>query len=184
MLASAQYFEVFDIDTSEYPIMKAKFYSIDANGKQILNHTPADFEITENGEPRDVISVSCPKQNEDPFSVVIAVDVSSSMSGDRIQNSKQAIKSFIDLMPNNESEVAIIAFNDGNYFISDFSTNKAQLKSKVEGLTAGGATVYSGNPEIGTKEIPLDLSNYANGRYYIKLTNPTITKTEIFEVVR
>jgi len=39
MIASAQYFDVFDIDTSEYPIMKAKFYSIDANGKQILNQT-------------------------------------------------------------------------------------------------------------------------------------------------
>ena len=73
MIASAQYFDVFDIDTSEYPIMKAKFYSIDANGKQILNHTPTDFEITENGEPRDVISVSCPPQNEEPFSFVITI---------------------------------------------------------------------------------------------------------------
>lgn len=37
---------------------------------------------------------------------------------------------------------------------------------------------------IGVKEINLDLSNYPNGRYYIKLTTPTITKTEIIEVVR
>ena len=142
MLATAQYFDVFDIDTSEYPIMKAKFYSIDANGKQILNHTPADFEITENGEPRDVISVSCPQQVEEPFSVVIAVDISSSMSGSRIENSKNAIKSFIDMVPDNGSEVAIIAFNSKNFYVSDFSSNKDRLKIKVENLNAGGGTNF------------------------------------------
>jgi hypothetical protein len=44
--------------------------------------------------------------------------------------------------------------------------------------------VYSGTPSTGSQEINLDLSKYASGRYYIKLTTPTITKTEIIEVVR
>jgi hypothetical protein len=52
-----------------------------------------------------------------------------------------------------------------------------QIGNKVE-------TVYSGTPSTGQQEINLDLSKYASGRYYIKLTTPTITKTEIIEVVR
>ncbi|PKL80898.1 MAG: hypothetical protein CVV25_02985, partial [Ignavibacteriae bacterium HGW-Ignavibacteriae-4] len=52
-----------------------------------------------------------------------------------------------------------------------------QIGNKVE-------TVYSGTPSAGQQEINLNLSKYANGRYYIKLTTPTITKTEIIEVVR
>jgi hypothetical protein len=45
-------------------------------------------------------------------------------------------------------------------------------------------TAYSGTPSTGSKELSLDLGSYTNGRYYIKLTTPTITKTEIIEVVR
>jgi hypothetical protein len=52
-----------------------------------------------------------------------------------------------------------------------------QIGNKIE-------TVYSGTPSAGQQEINLDLSKYTNGRYYIKLTTPTITKTEIIEVVR
>ncbi|MER3328675.1 MAG: choice-of-anchor D domain-containing protein, partial [Candidatus Kapaibacterium sp.] len=52
-----------------------------------------------------------------------------------------------------------------------------QIGNKVE-------TVYSGTPSAGQQELNLDLSKYSNGRYYIKLTTPTITKTEIIEVVR
>ncbi|PKL77746.1 MAG: hypothetical protein CVV25_13740, partial [Ignavibacteriae bacterium HGW-Ignavibacteriae-4] len=52
-----------------------------------------------------------------------------------------------------------------------------QIGNKIE-------TIYSGTPSAGSQEINLDLSNYANGRYYIRLTTPTITKTEIIEVVR
>jgi len=177
--------------------MKAKFYSIDANGKQILNHTPADFEITENGEPRDVISVSCPEQKEEPFSVVIAIDISGSMSGERIQNSKEAIKSFIDLLPDNGSEIALIAFNSSNFYISDFSTKKSQLKSKVESLIAGGGTNFNAafiNPMAGAllainkakypdKNIVLVTDGFASGNE-AKIINAAKTQnTRIFSII-
>lgn len=45
-------------------------------------------------------------------------------------------------------------------------------------------TVLSGAQESGIKEIPIDVSQYPSGRYYLKLTTPTISKTEILEVQR
>lgn len=142
-ILSAQSFKVFDIDTSDYPLMKAKFYSQDIDGKQLLNYSPNDFEITENGEPRKVISVSCPEITEEPISLVLAIDISGSMSGEGIIRLKESIKDFIDYIPNNGSELAIIAFNTENYFVSDFSTNKAQLKLKVENLNVDGGTDFN-----------------------------------------
>ena len=152
MLASAQSFNVFDIDTSEYPIMKAKFYSIDENGNQILNHTTSDFEITENGNPAEVLSVSCPVPKAEPVSFVIAVDVSGSMSGEELVILKNSLKSFIDIVPNDGSEVGIIAFNGGNHYVSDFTQNKSKLKSRVDALSAGGGTDFDAafiNPVAG-----------------------------------
>ena len=44
--------------------------------------------------------------------------------------------------------------------------------------------LYSGEAEIGRNEYKANVSDFQSGRYYIKLTTPTITKTEIIEVVR
>ncbi|MER3328910.1 MAG: vWA domain-containing protein, partial [Candidatus Kapaibacterium sp.] len=74
--------------------------------------------------------------------MVIAVDVSGSMGPEKIKNVKVAIRSFIDQMPENGSEIAIIAFNDGNYYLSDFSSNKAKLKEKAHYLIEGGDTDF------------------------------------------
>jgi hypothetical protein len=119
MIASAQYFEVFDIDTSEYPIMKAKFYSIDANGKQILNHTPADFEITENGEPRDVISVSCPESLPIPISVGLMVDTYI-----HIDLARHGAERLVNLLHMPQNEVGITYMDRRPYLFQDFSKIK------------------------------------------------------------
>ncbi len=74
---------------------------------------------------------------------------------------------------NNNARVNLTLIETGQTDLTIFD----HIGNKVE-------TVYSGTPSAGSQEINLDLSKYANGRYYIKLTTPTITKTEIIEVVR
>ena len=125
ILASAQYFDVFDIDTSDYPMMKAKFYSIDANGNQILNHTPADFEITENGEPRDVISVSCPDPLPRPISVGIMVDTYSYIEIAR--NGSETLVKYLN-MPLNE--VSITYMDRRPLVYQDFTNDKTKALKK------------------------------------------------------
>ncbi|MBM2815225.1 MAG: putative sensor protein [Ignavibacteria bacterium] len=51
----SQSLSVFDIDTTNFPTMKAKFYATDKDNNQILNFSPSDFEIKENGIPRTVV---------------------------------------------------------------------------------------------------------------------------------
>ncbi len=44
--------------------------------------------------------------------------------------------------------------------------------------------LYSGEAAMGNNEYTVNINDFQSGRYYIKLTTPTITKTEIIEIVR
>jgi hypothetical protein len=79
--ANSQSLSVFDVDTTNFPIMKAKFFAFDKDGKQ-LKPNVSDFSITENGQPRIVLNVTCPSPKPTvPLSSVLVFDVSGSMSG-------------------------------------------------------------------------------------------------------
>ena len=64
--AFSQSFHVFDIDTTDFPIMRAKFYAFDAEGKQITNISPSEVTVTEDGNAREVLSISCPESKPVP----------------------------------------------------------------------------------------------------------------------
>ncbi len=144
LAAQAQSLSVFDIDTTDYPIMRAKFYVFDENRDQIINLSPSDFEITENGEQRDVISVSCPEPKEPvAISSVLTIDVSGSMTtGTKLNTAKEAGKAWINGLPLGKSECAITAFDTRNNMIQDFTTNRSRLLEKLNILSAGGGTDF------------------------------------------
>ncbi|MFN3195779.1 MAG: choice-of-anchor D domain-containing protein [Chlorobiota bacterium] len=152
ILASAQSFNVFDIDTSEYPIMKAKFYSIDEKGDQILDHTTSDFEITENGNPAEVLSVSCPVPLPVPISVGIIVDTYS-----KINLARHGAERFVNFLNMPQNELAITYMNKRPLLFQDFTRDKqkARSSSKQIPLAPGGTSVsemffdeYAGGIEL------------------------------------
>lgn len=143
LLITAQQFQVFDIDTSEYPKMKAKFYLTDSKDNPIVNHSRSDFEIKENGKLRDVLSISCPPNTVSPMSIVIAVDVSGSMSGEQITMVTKTLNTFISNLDFNGSEIAITGFNSSNYYISDFTSNKKKILDKIKYIEANGGTDFN-----------------------------------------
>ncbi len=142
--AQAQSFIVFDIDDTNFPVMRAKFFAFDDYGKQLSNLTTSDFEIMENGELRDVISVSCPETKEAlAISSVLTIDVSGSMTeGMKLNIAKEAGKAWIYGLPLGKSECAITAFDTKNYMLQDFTTNRTRLIEKLNSLSADGATDF------------------------------------------
>ena len=123
VIASAQSFNVFDIDTSEYPIMKAKFYSIDENGEQILNHTTSDFEITENGNSAEVLSVSCPDPLPIPISVGIMVDTYS-----KINLARHGAERFVNFLNMPQNELGITYMDGRPLLYRDFTNDKKKAR--------------------------------------------------------
>ncbi|MCX6152856.1 MAG: VWA domain-containing protein, partial [Candidatus Kapabacteria bacterium] len=154
--ATCQSLSVFNIDTFAFPVIRAKFFAFDAAGNQIRNLTATDFSVTENGQLRSVLGVSCPAPKPPvALSSVLVMDQSGSMgsvlvmdqsgsmgSGNKLDLIHKATKSWIDALPG-RSECAITSFDDYNYIVQDFTTNKTLLEQKAQSITANGGTDYN-----------------------------------------
>jgi VWFA-related protein len=134
----------FGIDTTGFPILKAKFFAFDGNGQSILNFKNSDFELKENGINRKVTLISCPQAKPpSALSSVITVDVSGSMSsGIRILMAKEAAKSWVNGLPLGNSDCAITSFDNLSYLNQDFTTDKNKLLTAINSLTPQGGTDY------------------------------------------
>lgn len=100
----AQSFNLYSIDTTNFPQMKAMFYARTPMGVDYPNVTPADFDLYENGQLMNAsVGVDCKKVNFFPqLAVVLVLDVSTSMNtpaGDgerRFDWVKQGAFAFLD----------------------------------------------------------------------------------------
>ncbi len=143
VIANSQSLSVFDVDASNFPTIKAKFFAFDASGEQITNLSSSDFEVTEDGQTRTVTYVSCPApQPPQALSSVLTIDVSGSMSGSRMGYAKAAGTAWVEGLPLGKSECALTTFNSGNFFNQDFTTDKQKLLNAINGLSAGGGTDF------------------------------------------
>jgi hypothetical protein len=144
--AIGQSLSLFDIDASNFPTIRAKFYALDAAGKQIINLSPSDFELLENGVKRNVTLVSCPTpQPPKAISSVLTIDISGSMSLGDVPNlvlAKEAARAWIEGLPLGKSECAITAFDHLNYLIQDYTTDRSKLLEGIENLKTYGGTDY------------------------------------------
>jgi len=96
-----------------------------------------DFEVTENGEARDVMSVRAVNA---PFNLVLLLDVSGSVD-DYVNFIRKAARQFVETM-GPQDRIAIVTFNDDVHVISRFTTDKALLSSSLDSFDAGGGTAY------------------------------------------
>ena len=144
--AMSQSLSVFDVDASNFPTIKAKFYAFDKDGKQLTNLNPNDFELKENGQSRNVTNVSCPPpQPPIALSSVLVFDVSGSMSSGppRIQSAKDAANAWIDGLPLGQSECALVSFNSYSNIVQDFTISRDKLKVAIGKLNPNGGTNYN-----------------------------------------
>jgi uncharacterized protein (TIGR02145 family) len=141
--AISQSLSVFDVDTTNFPTMKAKFFAFGADGKQISNFSTSDFELLEDSIKRNVLSVSCPPfQEPKALSSVLTIDVSGSMSGIGLENAKSVATACINGLPLGKSECAITSFSNESYLIQDFTTDRNKLLQSISSLTALNGTDY------------------------------------------
>jgi len=75
--------------------------------------------------------------------VILVVDTSGSMDGDKLKNAQAALKSFLAEIPSDQERVGLVEFNTGIANIIELDTlanNRAALTDAVNGLHAGGNT--------------------------------------------
>ncbi len=135
---------MFNVDASAFPTIKANFYALDATGNQIINLTPSDFEVKENGQARTITDVICSSPRiPEVLSSVLVIDISGSMQGFGLDMAKSAAIEWINMLPDNNSECAITSFSDNNYINQDFTKDKPNLIAVINNLTTFGGTNYN-----------------------------------------
>ena len=143
-LSFGQLFQLFDVDDTNYPEMKAKFISMDKTGNTITNTKPQDVIIKQNGEDVRIINLQNPEKAKiQPISVVLTIDVSGSMSGTNVELAKEAARTFVALTPLEISEIAITTFDSYNYLNQDFTRDPDRLYAAIDAIDAQGGTNYN-----------------------------------------
>jgi len=146
--AYSQSLSLFDVDASNFPTIKGKFFAYDKDGNQITNLSASDFDLKENGVKRNVTMVSCPiPKPPEALSSVLVIDVSGSMSSGsgnvpNIDLAKEAARAWVQGLPLGKSECAITSFDHMNYLVQDFTTDRSKLLAGIDKLQPQGGTDY------------------------------------------
>jgi hypothetical protein len=151
---TAQSLSLFNLDSTNFPRLRANVYAFDGQGQQITSQT--SLRLTEDGVVRPITSYLCPIQHILPVSAVLTIDISGSMEAPfnggatRLEAARSAATAFVNLLADDGSECAIAAFDDVSYPIQDFTANKNALQRALNGLKTGTGTDYQqgfvGNP--------------------------------------
>ncbi|MGB3861417.1 MAG: VWA domain-containing protein [Candidatus Aminicenantaceae bacterium] len=115
----------------------------DKKGRNINDLTEEDFRIYENNRKRDITYFS--HDYEAPLSLTILLDVSGSMAlQDRLKESKEALKYLIKHLLDDQDEISLLIFADGEVEIAtNFSKDKSEFLSVLERTEAYGQTALN-----------------------------------------
>lgn len=91
----------------------------------------------------------------DERNIVLTLDVSGSMSGKPLEETKKASSDFINTILEQNASIGIVTYDDESYMVSDFSTDRAALQTAVSEIYGGGWT----NTEIGLRDAQSMLEN-------------------------
>jgi VWFA-related protein len=100
--------------------------------------TSSDFEVRDNGELREVLSLRSDRQS--PVSLAILVDMSGSMIGPKIEMARQAYDSVLSQLRSAHDEVAVFTFDSEVHERRPFTRDLATLKDALSEFQPFGTT--------------------------------------------
>lgn len=112
----------------------------DAEGRLVVTLGPEDFTITEDGIPQPIAHFS---RERVPVSLCLALDVSDSMFGQRIDDARSALIEFLDHLLAPEDETALVLFNHRPLIAVTWTTDRARIRARLSDIDpAGGTAIY------------------------------------------
>ena len=126
-----------DPESPASELKKVQVRVTDIHNRAIGDLEGKDFEVTENGQGRDVISAA---PETAPFNLVLLLDVSGSIEN-YVTFIRKAARNFVDTV-SPQDRISIVIFNDDVKVLSTFTTDKAKLSKSLDSFDAGGGTAY------------------------------------------
>src|SRR4029079_9861741 len=130
---------------------------VDASGRLAPDLTQADFSILDNGKPTDVSLFSNESQ---PFTAVVMLDTSASMTANLKLLNRAAEQFLLRLLPVDRAQVG--AFNDKIQMSGEFTNKRDELIADLNDLYFGNPTRL--NDAIGAS---LDALKGIDGRHVV-----------------
>ena len=124
-------------NTVNAAIKKVLVRVLDINNRAVPDLTAKDFDVTEAGEKREILSV---EPTTAPFNLVLLLDVSGSVDN-YVDFIRKSARNFVSTVSPND-KVAIIIFNEDVKTLSTFTTDKGKLSESLDTFDAGGGTAY------------------------------------------
>ena len=122
---------------------------IDREGRFISGLRQQDFRIFENGVEQKVDYF---QSIEQPFTVILMIDVSPSTQW-QIEDIQQAAITFVNQLRVND-RVEVIAFDDHFHLLSPPTNNRSQLRSAIQRAELGdGTSLYEAVDNVITREL-------------------------------
>lgn len=111
----------------------------DRRGRIVSGLTPADFEIRDNGELRQIVSLRADRNS--PLSLAVLVDMSGSMRSEaKIGLARQAYDSILGQLRPGQDEAAVFIFDSELHQRQAFTSDMAILKDALNDFDAFGTT--------------------------------------------
>jgi VWFA-related protein len=126
-----------EIENNAARVKTALVRVTDLSNRSIPGLKADDFEVMENGQPREIISV---ERSNAPFNLVLLLDVSGSVEN-YVNFIRKAARNFVDTVDERD-RVSIVIFNEDVKKLSGFTTDKAALSESLDTFDAGGGTAY------------------------------------------
>ena len=105
-------------------------------GQPLLGLTPADFEVFDNGVPQQVEFVS---YDQIPLNVVLALDMSDSVAGDRLEHLRAAGASLLTGLKRND-QAALVTFSNRIALGAALTSDLQPLRDALEDVVGAGET--------------------------------------------
>ena len=143
------------------------------SGRPVTGLTPADFELLDNGVPQVLQSVDL---EEAPVHVMLALDISASLSGSRLPTLIRASQTMVDqLLPSDR--VTLVTFQRRLQLLAHDSSDRVAVRDALGMMRSGGATslrdaTYAGLMLSTTSHQRLLLLVFTDGRDAGSWLNP------------
>jgi VWFA-related protein len=131
------------VDDRRFPAITLDFELKSPDGEAILDAARGEFDVTEDGQPVEVLDFHSPISREfRPTTVVLVVDHSGSMQQEgRMGSLRRAVAAFLEQQPPG-SRLAVVAFSGEVEKACDFTDDYAEVQAAVDELAPGGPTRF------------------------------------------
>ncbi|HSH79418.1 MAG TPA: VWA domain-containing protein [Herpetosiphonaceae bacterium] len=132
--------DIIEINTTSYPTVKVTFSASGADGLPVTELDKRAIKVAENGQEQALVSAYALRNSTIPLSIMLAFDTSGGMKDEgKLDQAKVAAKAFISQMRPID-KLGLVQFDSAFSVIAPFSSDRAALTKKIDGLTAQGNT--------------------------------------------